>query len=66
MIMPVYWYIHCDFQPNIALFCAISDLDRAIAVIRQRIVSNTVAIQVTIFFQGEDIGRDVPMEIVVI
>jgi len=38
---------------------------RAIAVIRRCIVSNTVAIQVIVFFQGGDIGREVPMEIVV-
>jgi len=36
---------------------------RAIAVIRRRIVSNRVAIQV-IFFQAGDIGREVRMEIV--
>ena len=22
IIMPVYWYFHCDFQQNMALFCA--------------------------------------------
>jgi len=37
----------------------------AIAVIRRRVMSNTVAIQVIVFFQGGYIGRDVPMEIVV-
>jgi len=36
---------------------------RPIAVIRRRIVSNTVAIQVIVFFSGR--GREVPMEIVV-
>jgi len=25
-ITPVYWYFHCNFQQNIAVFCAISDL----------------------------------------
>jgi len=24
VILPVYWYVHCNFQQNIALFCAIS------------------------------------------
>jgi len=25
LITPVYWYFHCDFQQNIAVFCAISE-----------------------------------------
>ena len=64
-IMPVYWYIHCDFQLNIALFCAISDLVLLLLFADRRIVSNTVAIQVIVFFQGGDTGREVPMDIVV-
>jgi len=55
VIKPVYRYVHCDFQQNIALFCAISDFVELLLFANAScdfFVSNTVAIHKTVFFSG--------------
>jgi len=47
IITPVYWYFHCDFQQNIALFCAISQFVLLLLFTENR------------FFQEGDTGREV-------
>jgi len=59
VITPVYWYFHCDFQQNIALFCAISDfllllLFADASCLIQCKTENCI-------FQGGNTGREVPV-----
>jgi len=59
IVTPVYWYFHCDFQQNIALFCAISDfvlLFYSLTQSRSRKL---------FFFRGGDIGREQTVEMMV-
>jgi len=64
LITPVYWYFHCDFEQNIALFCAISEF--VLLLLFADASCLTVAIQKIVFFlQGGDTGREVTVETVV-
>ena len=66
VMTPVCWYFHCDFQQNIALFCAISDFVLLLLFAYASCLFNTVAIQkIVCFLQGGDTGREVTVEIVV-
>jgi len=64
VITLVYLHFYCDFQQNIALFCAISDFvllllfADALCLIQWRYRKN-------VFFQGGATGREVTVEIVV-
>jgi len=64
VITPVYWYFHCDFQQNIALFCVISDF-----VLLLLFADASCLIQwryrKLFFFAGRDTGREVTVDIVV-
>jgi len=51
VITPVYWYFHCDFQQNIALFCAISEF--LLLLLFADASCLTVAIQKIVFFFRE-------------
>ena len=64
VITPVYWYFHCDFQQNMALFCAISE-----CVLLLLFADASCLIQwryrKLFFLQGGDTGREVAVETVV-
>jgi len=67
VITPVYWYFHCDFQQNIALFCAISEF---VLLLLFAEPDASCLIQwryrkLFFFLQGGDSGREVTVEIVV-
>jgi len=62
-ITPVYWYFHCDFQQNIALFCVISNF---VLLLLFADASCLLQWRYKIFFlQGGDTGCEVTVEIVV-
>jgi len=63
-IYTVYWYFHCDFQQNIALFCVLSEF---VLLLLFAVASCLIQwrYRKLFFFAGRDTGREVTVEIVV-
>jgi len=63
VITPAYWYFHCDFQQNIALFVQYQSLCYCCYSLTHRVLQWRY--RKLFFLQGGDTGREVTVETVV-